>query len=136
MSPKIMGTLTPDDVAAIRAISDNFGSKVLARDFATLVTYYTSEAVFMPPHHPAVEGRAELRKWLDAFPPASRFELGVDEIDGRGDLAYVRGTFSMTVTPEGAPGPIEDAGKYLEIRRKRRDGSWPIAVDIFNSDRE
>ena len=55
-------------------------------------------------------------------------------VDGRDDLAYVVGTYTMTIVPPGAPGPINDSGKYVEIRRKQSDGSWLIAVDIFNSD--
>jgi ketosteroid isomerase-like protein len=41
----------------------------------------------------------------------------------------------MTVHPDGAPGPVEDQGKFLEIRRRQPDGSWLLAVDIFNSDK-
>ncbi len=40
------------------------------------------------------------------------------EIEGLGDLAYDRGTYSQTVTPDGAA-PIEDRGKYLTILRKQ-----------------
>ena len=63
-------------------------------------------------------------------------EVGVAEIEGRGDLAYVRGTYTMTLHPDGAPEPVEDAGKYLEIRRKQSDGSWLYVADMFNSDNE
>ena len=52
----------------------------------------------------------------------------------RDDLAYVLGTYTMTIVPPGAPGPIEDSGKYIEIRRRQPDGSWLISTDIFNSD--
>jgi hypothetical protein len=40
----------------------------------------------------------------------------------------------MTLHPEGAPRPVEEIGKYIEIRTRQADGSWPIAADIFNSD--
>jgi ketosteroid isomerase-like protein len=46
----------------------------------------------------------------------------------------VLGTYTMTIVPPGAPGPVNDSGKYVEVRRKQSDGSWLIAVDIFNSD--
>jgi ketosteroid isomerase-like protein len=61
--------------------------------------------------------------------------LTIDEIDGRADLAYVRGSYSMTLHPQGAPAPVDDVGKYLEIRMHQADGSWLLAVDIFNSDK-
>ena len=96
---------------------------------------YTENAVFMPPHQPAVQGRAALRGWMASFPRVSRFSLTIDEIDGRADLAYVRGSYAMTLHPEGAPGPIDDVGKFIEIRKRQPDGSWLLAADIFNSDK-
>ena len=87
----------------------------------------------MPPG-PAVTGRLAIKEWMAAFPAASKFELNIDDIDGQGDLAYVRGHFLMVIHPEGAPEPVEDRGKFLEVRRKQADGSWLMSVDIFNSD--
>lgn len=40
----------------------------------------------------------------------------------------------MTMAPPGAPGPVKDSGKYVEVRRRQADGRWLVAVDIFNSD--
>jgi ketosteroid isomerase-like protein len=40
----------------------------------------------------------------------------------------------MTVTPPGAPAPVDDHGKYIVIERKQPDGSWLITEDIFSSD--
>ena len=71
---------------------------------------------------------------MRAFPRVTRAEFHVEEIDGYGDIAYVTGRYAMTLQPEGAPGPIDDRGKYIEIRRKQADGSWLLARDIFNSD--
>ena len=45
-----------------------------------------------------------------------------------------RGTYAMTFTLPGAPGPTEDRGKYLLIERKQADGSWLITNEMFNSD--
>ncbi len=55
------------------------------------------------------------------------------EIAGRGDLAYVRGTYKLKIVLEGHD-PIPDTGKYIEIRKKQADGSWLLYRDIFNSD--
>ncbi len=74
-----------------------------------------------------------IRAWLEPFPPIE-YEGTVVEIDGRGDLAFVRGNYSETYTVEGAPEPIHHAGKYVKIWRRQPDGSWLIAVEIWNSD--
>jgi uncharacterized protein (TIGR02246 family) len=135
MTQPTIGALSAKDTAAIRAVSEQFSRFLLAQNFDALVRLYTDDAVFMPPHQPAVNGRTALRSWLDAFPKVTKFAFEIDAIDGREDLAYVRGRYSMTLHPDGAPGPIDDAGKFVEIRKKQADGSWPIAADIFNSDK-
>lgn len=135
MTHHVPGALSVEDTEAIRAIGEQFVRFMLARDFDALVRLYTEDGVFMPPGRPPLKGRLALREWLGAFPQVTRLTFTLDEIDGRGDLAYARGTYTMTLQPEGAPGPVEDVGKFLEIRKKQADGSWLLAVDIFNSDK-
>lgn len=135
MPATTIGTLSSADHAAIRAVSEQFPGLLINRDFASLARLYTHDAVAMPPHHPAVHGRAALEAFLGSFPRVSRFTFGIEEIDGRADLAYVRGTYAMTIHPDGAPTAVDDAGKYVEIRKRQADGSWLIAIDIFNSDK-
>jgi uncharacterized protein (TIGR02246 family) len=123
------------DVAAIRRLTDEWKGFMLAGDFESLAKCYTEDAVELPPGHPEVHGRDAIREWIAQFPKVTRFEIEMQHIDGRGDLAHVRGRYSMTLQPQGAPGPVEDTGKYLEVRRRQPDGSWLMAVDIFNSDK-
>jgi ketosteroid isomerase-like protein len=126
--------LSEEDVAAIEASLESFAQAIRASDWAALTALYTEDAVFMAPNQPALEGRAAMRAWLELFPPIAQYEATSVEIDGRGDLAHVRGNYSETYTVEGAPEPIHDTGKYVEIWRKQPDGSWLIAVEIWNSD--
>ena len=49
-----------------------------------------------------------------------------------GNQAWVWGSFSMTMFPD--TNPVEDIGSYVEIWSRRPDGSWRVALDIFNSD--
>ena len=113
-----------------------FEKHLLAQDFDALVKLYTHDVVVMPPNHPAVEGPDAVREWFKAFPRASQFSLSISDIGGYGDVAYVRGHARMTLHPEGTAEPVDEEMKYVEIRKKQADGSWPIAVDIFNSDKE
>ena len=128
------GPLSDDDVAAIKASTEAFIQAVRSEDVAARAALYTEDAVLMPPNQPMVQGLAAIQTWMEEFPAPTEFNLKAVEIDGRGDLAFVRGTYSMTIAPEGTLEPIQDTGKYVEIRRKQPDGSWLIAVDIFNSD--
>ena len=134
MAKPAPGTLSAQDVAAIRATTDRFTELMLARDFDKLAQLYTADAAVLPPNQPVVQGQAQIKTWLEAFPKTTRFSIEFQEIEGRDDLAYVRGSYSMTVEPDGTPGPVDDVGKFLEIRKRQADGSWPLAVDMFSSD--
>lgn len=123
------------DEQAVRAVNDSFVRRLLRSDFANLAALYSPDAHFMPPNQPAVVGRDAFLKWSRAFPPISRFELLVEEVGGHGDVAYVRGRYTMAFTPPGAKQAIADTGKYLEVHRRQADGSWPMVADIFNSDK-
>lgn len=131
--PSGPAALTDADKAAIEASSQAWMESAQANDWSTLATKYSEDAVFMPPNQPAVEGRDNIQAWFEALPPVSAMEIKTVDIDGNGDLAYVQGTYIMTVAPEGLE-PVTDTGKFIEIRRKQADGSWLLIRDIFNSD--
>jgi uncharacterized protein (TIGR02246 family) len=128
------GPLSDEDALAIRAVPQALTEAALASDWAGVAALYTEDAVFMPPNEPAVQGRAAIEAWFAVFPPFTEFNVEVTEIDGRGDLGFLRATFSMTIVPEGAPEPIQATGKVLAIYRRQPDGTWLIAVDIHNTD--
>ena len=125
--------LSEADRTAIRQGDENYAKLLNARDFKGVAALHADDAIILPPNQAAVQGRAAIQASLEAPPPFSNFQIQILEIEGRGDLAYSRGTYSITVTPAGAA-PIEDRGKYIEIWRKQADGSWKILRDIYNSD--
>lgn len=126
-------SLTEADTASIREVSDEFTKNMVAGEWAALMNLYTEDATLMPPGAPSVEGRPAIEAFLAAFPKVTEMTFDLNEVDGRGDLAFVRGAYRMTMEIPGAPGPVTDEGKFIEIRRKQADGRWLIAVDIFNS---
>ncbi len=126
--------LLDTDKTAMRAVTDSFTAYVVTHRDSLAAAQYVESATLMPPNHGVVQGRAAIRAFIAAFPPLSHFTASPIEIDGRGDLAYVRGTYHMTfASPPGRPA-IEDHGKFLEIRRRQNDGKWLVVADIFNSD--
>jgi ketosteroid isomerase-like protein len=124
--------IASDFRAAIRTSTEAFSRLIVAQDFDGLIRLYTEDVVVMPPGHPALEGRAAVKSWLESFPKITRFDADLHEIDGEGDLAYARGSYMMTLLTD--QGSVEVRGKYIEIHRRRADGSWPIMRDIFNAD--
>ena len=129
-----LAPLSATDIAAIETTQLQFAAAFLRRDFDALAALYTDDAVVMPPNEPAVHGRTALKAWMAAFPVVTDFTLSTGRIEGRADLAYVRGTYTMTLRPEGAQTPVMVRGKYLEIRRRQSNGDWLLEADMFNSD--
>ena len=125
--------LSQADVNKINEVSQVVVKAALAKDWATFAAQYMEDAVVYPPNEPAVLGRAAIRGWLERFPPMTEFKLTNVKVEGRDDLAYVLGTYTMTLAPPGVT-PVKDSGKYVEIRRRQADGRWLLAVDMFSSD--
>ena len=133
----IGGHLSEGDRDTIRKVVEEGTRTILppvsdADAYARL--YYAEDARVLPPNHATVTGREAISGLLRSSGSIQEFKLTILAIEGRNDLAYVHGAYQMTVTPPGAAEPVGDEGKYLEIWRKQRDGSWKVVLDIFNSD--
>jgi uncharacterized protein (TIGR02246 family) len=129
--------LAAADLAAIRATDSAFASAAEAGDAAGLAGKYLPDAHLMPPNVPAIRGREAVQKFWGGFTDAYQLRMNVtaDEIEGRGDLAYARGRYTLDATPKGkGSAPLHDEGKYLEILRRQPDGTWRLAVDMYSSD--
>jgi uncharacterized protein (TIGR02246 family) len=126
--------LSQGDVDRINESTRTAVKAALAKDFAAWAALFAEDGVLNPPNQPGVKGRAAILAWLSKFPPMTDFKLENVKVEGRDDLAYVLGTYTLTIVPPGAPGPVQDAGKFVEIRRRQADGRWLVAVDMFSSD--
>jgi hypothetical protein len=82
---------------------------------------------------PPTKGSGAIQAMFASFPPMSGFKVDIVELDGRGDLAYVRGNYSMTLNPPGVP-PVPDSGKYVEVWKRQADGAWKAIYDSWSSD--
>ena len=127
-------TFSQEDLQQFQSFYAPWKECFLTQDYDGMAALYTEDTVVMPPNQPTVVGRDAVRDWMASFPRVTRAEFKIDEVEGIGKLAFVRGRYSMTLEPEGAPGPVDDEGKYIEIRERQPDGSWLLARDIFNSD--
>jgi uncharacterized protein (TIGR02246 family) len=132
--PQTANGLSKTDVRKINEATQAAMTAALAKDFATWSALFLDDAAVYPPNEPAVKGRAAIRAWLEKLPPITEFNLNNVKVEGREDLAYVLGTYTMTIAPPGAPGPVKDSGKFVTILHRQTDGRWLAVVDMFNSD--
>jgi uncharacterized protein (TIGR02246 family) len=133
-APQAPAGLSEADGAANDAVVKNFVERVLAKDWEGVAALYTEDAVLLPPNAPAVKGRAAIKSFFETFfSSVTAIEATATQIEGRGDLAYGTGTYTLTLEIEGM-GTLEDKGKFLEVRRKGADGQWRYTYDMFSSD--
>ena len=91
---------------------------------------YTDNAVFMPPNHDAISGRAEIVAALKGFMDMgiASMKLNTVEVVEHGDTAIEEGRYTLGT----ADGQTADVGKYIVVW-KNDGGTWKLHKDIFNS---
>jgi ketosteroid isomerase-like protein len=125
------------DRAEIQAATTELLAAVNSSDDGRLLAVWSNDGILMPPNHAAIRGRAELQKYFKERFSGTRFRFSfrLSDIQLAGDVAFERLAYTALIWPaEGGP-PVEDAGKGLHVYRRQPDGSWKLALDIWNSDR-
>jgi len=126
------------DEAALRKLDDEWSKAAgSSRDVEKTVSYYSDDALVMPPNIPTLTGKEPIRALWKSMLGSPSFSGGWQatkvEVARSGDMAYVSGNYEFKETDAGGK-PITDKGKYLEIWKKQADGSWKCVADMFNSD--
>lgn len=128
--------LTAADEAQILAADSLFTMATNAGDVDRVAATYAEDALLMPPNAPPVKGRAAIRAFWNGFlqPYTVVLTVGTDQIEGRGDLAYVVGHYRLATTPKakGTPAQAPEDGKFLEVFKRQADGQWRYHVDIYS----
>jgi ketosteroid isomerase-like protein len=106
------------------------------RDLERVLSYWTDDAIVVPPGLPAVVGKAALREYVQASMsmPGFRINWASTEVTFSPDtnFAYMFGTNWIDMNdPAGTP--LRTYGRAVTIWRKDSDGEWRCAVDIWNA---
>jgi len=118
----------------ILQIGNDWAQNWNAGDLEKVVAVYAPDAVYLPPHHEAVHGRAAIREYLQGPRNHGVSDLAFDVtyIRQSGDMAWDVGTYRMSV-PQSGGMRQEDHGKYLTVW-KRAGTKWLITADAWSSD--
>jgi ketosteroid isomerase-like protein len=128
---------TPEET---RAIGDGamktYLDAINANDAGRVLAVMTEDVVLMPPHEPALIGKAKVRPWVEGYfgAYAARWEKTSEEFVIAGDLAYERYRYHSFDTAKTGGVRIEDVGKGLIVYRRGDDGKWRVARDAWSSD--
>jgi uncharacterized protein (TIGR02246 family) len=125
--------LTDAEVAEIRRVEQQFVRAELAGNIDSVLALRTPDIVWLAPNAPFLAGKPAIRGFLEKSGiRLTSFEVTPLWTEGRGDLAYNRGKYASAAVAGGDT--TKETGKYLQIWRRQDDGSWRIAVDIWNTD--
>ena len=120
------------DEKAVREADEQWSKVAEAKDLEKTVSFYDDDAVVMPPNQSMVTSKDGIRNlWkglLDSLTSIS-WKTSRVETSKSGDMAYLVGTYELTMK-DGT----KDRGKYCEVWRKKADGKWKVATDMFSSD--
>ncbi|MDX6497448.1 MAG: hypothetical protein QOG23_708 [Blastocatellia bacterium] len=105
-----------------------------AKDPAKYNSYYAPDAVIATAGRPAAKDERAVSKAIrdDVLDPNFKLNLSNEktEIAGSGDLAYRRGSFTITFTNPQTKQAENSAGTYLTVFRKHANGSWKVVEDF------
>ncbi len=127
---------TQADIQAIKNSVEKFDLAVNEGDFETLASFYTEDAIRMPPDEPAWIGndaiRAGFKKGFEQYDMV--VENSVEDVQTFEDRAFMRGVYTVKLTPKTGGELIQVTGKWMAFRQRQQDGSWKTVSDIYNSD--
>ena len=115
------------DVAAIRGAHAALDDAARRGDYAGWAGHFTQDAVLMPPGRPTIQSEREMRHLFEARPESLEGGSEILEVEIREDVAFVRGRYRLRGI--GPRGPIEDAGKMIEVWLRQPDGGWLWVID-------
>lgn len=125
------------DETMLKNLDAEWSKAAGAKDVDKTVSYYTDDALVLPPNIPVIQSKEQARAMWKAMFSVPGFGGGWKaakvEVARSGDLGYVTGSYELTES-DASGKPITDKGKYLEVWKKQADGSWKCVADMFNSD--
>lgn len=133
------GEAKPAQVSAsaeeLGQMNRDFAAALNAKDAALAASYYTEDAVVIPPGEAMVQGRAAIEAyWKAAIEQGGARDASVEttKAESSGDVGYEMGNFVLTVNgPDG--NPVQEHGRYIELLRRGADGKWYSTAGIWNS---
>ena len=121
----------------LRDLDDQWSAAAGAKDLEKTVSFYSEDAIVMPPNASAATTKEAIRRvWQELLASPGlviRWKTTKVEVAQSGDLACLSGTYDLTMN-DASGKPLDDHGKYVEVWEKQANGKWKCGTDIWNSD--
>jgi len=107
------------------------------RGIDRILSYWTDDAVVLPPAVPTIVGKTALRQYVESSLQVPEFQIRWSSSDvvlsPDGNLAYMFSKNAMTLNGQNGA-PVTMNGRAVTIWRRELDGEWRCAVDIWNTE--
>ena len=114
-----------EDESLIREVEIEQSKAMAAKDLDHMVSFYADDASLLDANTPIATGKDAIREIWKAVFAGPGFGVSSEtlkvEVSRSGDLAYTRGTYTMTAN-DAKGNPVTDKGKYVGVYKKQPDG--------------
>lgn len=126
-------------LAAVKAAYEAYHAAWLNNDSTALLNQMTPDGVLMPPGMPPVVGREAIRNhWFPqdgSTTTIQRFDYTLDELKLDANVAYLRGTSTLSFTWEKDGQQVVKTDIHnnrLLVFERQEDGQWLITCNMWN----
>lgn len=131
---------TEEDEAAVRALEEAYRAGWIANDRAAVMATLAPGAVMMPAGVQPLVGESAIQNYWwpndGSQTTIDSYQIVVEEVEGSGDLAYLRGRGSLEFTYRDATGEVSQLTSeavHLSVARRGEDGTWRIARRVWSA---
>ncbi|MEQ1885175.1 MAG: SgcJ/EcaC family oxidoreductase [Bryobacteraceae bacterium] len=113
------------------------GAAFIKHDAELFASMYAPDALLMLTNTKSVTGdgiKAAIKQMMADTNLSMTFHMVKVEASKSGDLGYVRGTYTATITDPKTKKTSQETGSYVTVYAKQPDGTWKITEDITTPD--
>jgi len=124
------------DVKAIRDLENAQMQGATAKDVDKMCAVYADDASVFMPDSPVLNGVAAIKAAMKPIVADKSFSATFVEdkveVAKSGDLGYLYGTYTMTMTDPKTKKVLSEKGTDVMVYKKQADGGWKAVVDIMS----
>ena len=125
-----------DEAQKLMQASRDWAAAVARGDMNTAISYWTDDAVMLPPDQGALIGKQAIVAYVSASASIPGFSITWEPeravVSASGDLGYIIENNTVTFTDSTGVQRTQH-GKVVTVWRRQGDGSWKNVVDSWSN---